>query len=48
MEWKNEIEELYREITDQIPEDFRISVKPMLREAAGNSKAQEFWFYKPR
>lgn len=34
MEWKNEIEELYGEITNQVPEAFRVSVKPMLREAA--------------
>ncbi|MFW9898120.1 MAG: radical SAM protein [Candidatus Thorarchaeota archaeon] len=34
MEWKNEIEQLYGNITDQVPEAFRASVKPMLREAA--------------
>ena len=34
MEWKNEIEELYGVITGQIPEAFRVSVKPMLRETA--------------
>ena len=34
MEWKKDIEELYEDITDQVPEAFRASVKPMLREAA--------------
>ncbi len=34
MEWKKKIEELYGKITDQVPEAFRASVKPMLREAA--------------
>ena len=34
MEWKKDIEILYGKITDQVPEAFRISVKPMLREAA--------------
>ena len=34
MEWKKEIEEMYGTITDQVPEAFRASVKPMLREAA--------------
>ena len=34
MEWKKEIEELYGEITNQVPEAFRSAVKPMLREAA--------------
>ena len=34
MEWSNEIEELYETITSPVPEAFRESVKPMLREAA--------------
>jgi len=34
MEWKKDIEEMYGKITDQVPEAFRTSVKPMLREAA--------------
>lgn len=34
MEWKKDIEEMYGKITDQVPEGFRASVKPMLREAA--------------
>ena len=34
MEWKKDIEEMYGKITDQVPEAFRASVKPMLHEAA--------------
>ena len=34
MEWKKDIEELYEDITYQVPEAFRASAKPMLREAA--------------
>jgi len=34
MEWKKDIEEMYGRITEQVPEAFRASVKPMLREAA--------------
>ena len=34
MEWNNEIEQLYGNITDQVPETFRDAVKQMLREAA--------------
>ena len=34
MEWNKEIEDLYVKITDLTPEAFRVSVKPMLREAA--------------
>ncbi|MGB5910860.1 MAG: radical SAM protein, partial [Promethearchaeia archaeon] len=34
MEWNKDIEELYEVITEQTPEAFRASVKPMLREAA--------------
>lgn len=34
MEWNKQMEELYAKITDKVPEGFRASVKPMLREAA--------------
>ncbi|MFX0099045.1 MAG: radical SAM/SPASM domain-containing protein [Candidatus Hodarchaeota archaeon] len=34
MEWKDEIEKMFKDITDMTPEAFRASVKPMLREAA--------------
>jgi sulfatase maturation enzyme AslB (radical SAM superfamily) len=34
MEWNVEIEQMFGKITDQVPEAFRASVKPMLREAA--------------
>ncbi|MFW9771533.1 MAG: radical SAM/SPASM domain-containing protein [Candidatus Heimdallarchaeota archaeon] len=34
MDWTKEIENLYKQITEQVPEAFRLSVAPMLREAA--------------
>jgi radical SAM protein with 4Fe4S-binding SPASM domain len=34
MDWTKEIEDLYKQVTDQVPEAFRLSVAPMLREAA--------------
>ena len=34
MEWKKEIEDLFIDIVELSPEQFRPSIKPMLREAA--------------
>ncbi|MBD3196958.1 MAG: radical SAM protein [Candidatus Lokiarchaeota archaeon] len=34
MDWSKEMEDLYIKVTDQVPEAFRSSVKPMLREAS--------------
>ncbi|MFX0032608.1 MAG: radical SAM protein [Candidatus Hodarchaeota archaeon] len=34
MDWTEEIEELYKQVTEQVPEAFRMSVAPMLRKAA--------------
>ncbi|TXT67427.1 MAG: Radical SAM domain-containing protein [Promethearchaeota archaeon] len=34
MEWKKEIQDLFEELTNQVPEGFRSAVKPLLHDAA--------------